>query len=202
MAISATLLTSAINSQLMLSNFKGRDVLKLSGAIGNALSIYLRTPNLVSCLISGSAGVTGTIISTGVIGLSSSVLSNFMYSRALLFNYKGRDLRKFFDAISRGINTVLIGMMLTGTVLGVGAGGGIGNFSSVNEIALSQLLYSNMMLKNFLGRDCRSICEIIAFGIANYLRSSVKFSVVVTGVVSPVPPVPVVCIPSVFTQIN
>lgn len=202
MAISSTLLTSSINSQLMLNNFKGRDILKLSEAIGNALSVYLRTPNLVSCLISGSAGVTSSIISTGVVGISSSILSNFMYSKALLFNYKGRDLRRFLEAISKGINTVLMGMMLSGSVLGVGTGGGMGTFSSVNEITLSQLLYSNMTLKNFLGRDCRGICEIIAFGIVNYLRSSVKFSVIASGVVSPIPPVPVVCIPSVFTQIN
>lgn len=202
MAITSTTISSSIYNQLVIIGFKGPDSYKLSEVIGNALFVYLKTPNLVSCFLSGSSGVSGTIFSTGIVGLSFFDMSAFMYSRALLYNFKGIDIKKFFDAISKGICISLMGMTVTGSVVGIGTGGGIGSFTFVKEEVLSNLLLTNMIQKNFLGRDNKNICDCISGGVINHLRTVVKIPVVVTGVVSPIPPVPVVGIPSLFTQLS
>jgi hypothetical protein len=202
MALNSTLISSSIFTQLNLIGFKGRDIFKLSEVIGNSLSIYLKTPNIISCFLSGSSGASGTITNTGITGLSFYNMSTFMYNKALMFGFNGVDLKKFFDAISKGICTSLLSISVIGSVVGVGVGGGIGNFTAINENALFNLLSMNMLQKNFIGRDSKNICSCIAFGIINHLRTMVQVPVVVTGVVSPIPPITVTGIPAIYIQIN
>ena len=98
-----------------------------------------------------------------------------------------------------------MGMILTGTAAGIAVGGGVGNFTAVNAQALSKLMNAAMLSKQIKGRDITGLCDAISFGIINHLKTSVRFTTVVTGVVAPVPPVGPVAvtgIPSVFTKIS
>lgn len=205
MPIVSQAISSAIQGQFMLNKLTGRDAVKIAGAIGSSVSKYLMTPNLVSCSLSGTAGPIGNINSVAVFGLVPTAMSSFMLSKASMNKLTGRDINKFFSAISNGLTQVLMGMVLTGTAAGVAVGGGVGNFTALNDSALSGLMYAQMQAKQIKGRDAMKLCSCISFGIVNHLKTSVKFTTVVSGAIAPVPPVgpiAVVGIPSVFTKIS
>jgi len=205
MPIVAKLISSAINSQLSLNTLTGRDAIKLAGVIGSAISKYLMIPNMVTCSLSGVVGPIGSINSVTVAGLVPAAMSGFMYSKAISKNLKGRDVKKLFDAVSMGLTQVLMGMVLSGSAVGIAIGTGVGNFTALSEQALSKLLYATMLSKQLKGRDAVKLCDCISFGVVTHLKTSVKFTVVVTGVIAPVPPagpIAIAGVPSVFTKIS
>lgn len=205
MPISASLISSAIQSQFLLRGISGRDAIKIASSVGTSLAKYITLPNLVTCSLNGTAGPIGNINSVSVIGLVPVTMSNFMYSKALSMHLKGRDIKKVFDSISTGIVQILIGMILSGSAAGIAVGGGIGTFSAVNEQALSKILFSELKLINLSGRDSKSFGDCISFGIIKHLQTSVKFTTVVTGAIAPIPPagpIAVMGIPSIFTKVS
>jgi hypothetical protein len=205
MPVVSKAITASILGPLSLNSLTGRDASKLADVIGTSVATYLITPNLVSCSLNGTAGPIGNISSVAVVGLVPTVMSGLMLSKATSKKLSGRDIKKLFDSISNGLSQILMGMVLSGTAVGVAVGGGIGSFTAVNAQTLSNLMYSIMLSKQLKGRDAANLCESISFGIVNHLKSSVRFTVLVTGVIAPVPPVgpvAVLGIPSLFTKIN
>lgn len=205
MPIASQALSSAIYGQLNLSKLTGRDAIKLAGVVGSSVSKYLMIPNMVSCSLNGTAGPVGNISSITVFGLVPTAMSGFMLSKAATKKLTGRDIKKLFDAISNGLSQVLMGMVLSGTAAGIAVGGGVGSFTALSDQALSKLMYATMLSKQLKGRDAANLCDSISFGIVNHLKTSVRFTTVVTGVIAPVPPVgpvAVVGIPSLFTKIS
>ena len=205
MPLAAPILTAGIFSQMNAKKLTGRDGLNLSNAVGTAVANYLMTPNLVSCNLSGTAGPLGNINSVAVVGLVPKAMSSLMVSKAASKSIKGRDIINLCDAISDGITQVLMGMILSGTAVGIAVGGGIGSFTALSDQALSKLMIGFMKSKNINGRDTLGLCDSISFGIVNHLKTSVRFTTVVTGVVAPVPPagpLAVTGIPSLFTKIS
>ncbi len=204
MPVVAPLLSVSISSQMMAQGLKGRDGIKLSGAVASSLASYLTLPNLVSCNLTGTAGPVGNINSISVFGLIPKTMSSLMVSKAFSKNLKGRDISKLCDAISNGVCQVLNGMMLSGTAAGIAVGSGLGNFTAVNAGSLSGLMLANMQSKQINGRDISKLCDSISYGIVQHLKTSVRFSLLVTGAIAPVPPagpVAVTGIPSIFTKI-
>jgi hypothetical protein len=205
MPVVSKAISSSIQGFLSLNRLTGRDAIKLVDAVSTSVATYLVTPNLVSCTLNGTAGPIGNINSMAVTGLVPTVMSGLMLSKAASKRLNGRDIKKLFDSISNGLSQILMGMVLSGTAAGIALGGGIGSFTAVNVSTLSNLMYSLMVSKQLTGRDAANLCESISFGIVNHLKSSVHFTVIVTGVIAPVPPVgpvAVIGIPSLFTKIN
>jgi hypothetical protein len=205
MPIAPQVISSAIYSQFSLNKLTGRDAIKLASAIGSSVSNYLMLPNMVTCSLNGTAGPMGNISSILVLGAIPTLMSGFMLSKATTMQLKGRDIKKLFDSISKGLSQVFMGMILSGTASGIAVGVGVGNFTSLNYQALSKLMYAAMIAKQLKGRDASILCDAISFGIVNHLKTSVRFTTVVTGVIAPVPPVgpiAVMGIPSIFTKIN
>jgi hypothetical protein len=205
MPIASQIISSAIQGQFALRKMTGRDIPKMAGVIGASVSKYLMIPNMVTCSLNGTAGPLGNINSVVVAGLVPTVMSGLMLSKAASKKMTGRDVKKFFDAVSGGLCQVLMGMVLSGTAAGIAVGGGVGSFTALSDQALSKLMYSMMLSKKLNGRDAANLCDAISFGLVNHLKTSVKFTTVVTGVIAPVPPagpVAVLGIPSVFTKIS
>ena len=205
MPVAAPLLSGAIFSQMNVQRLTGRDGNKLASAIASAVAKYLVIPNLVSCSLTGTAGPVGSINSITVVGLVPKAMSSFMLSKAYSKKLKGRDISKLCDAISNGVCQVLQGMILSGTAAGIAVGGGTGRFTAVSVSALSKLMFLAMQSKQINGRDISKLCDAISFGIIKHLKTSVKFTTVVTGAIAPVPPVGPVAvtgIPSIFTKIS
>lgn len=204
MPVATQILYGAIYSQMNAMRLTGRDNSKIANAIASSVAKYLVLPNLVTCSLTGTAGPVGSINSVAVVGLVPKVMSGLMVSKAYSKNLKGRDISKLFDAISNGTCQVLQGMVLSGTAAGIAVGGGTGSFTAINASALSKMMFLNMQSKKINGRDISKICDCVSFGIANHLKTSVKFTTLVTGAIAPVPPagpIAVMGIPSIFTKI-
>lgn len=204
MPVATQILYGAIYGQMNAMRLTGRDSSKLANAIASSVAKYLIIPNLVTCSLTGATGPIGTINSVAVVGLVPKVMSSLMVSKAYSKNLKGRDISKLFDAISNGIGQVLQGMVLSGTAVGIAVGGGTGFFTAVSDSALSKMMLSFMKLKKIEGRDISKICDCISFGITNHLKTSVKFTLVVSGAIAPTPPtgpIVVMGVSSIFTKI-
>lgn len=205
MPLTAPTISKAILAQSLVKNIIGRDISDVANAVGAALATYLAIPNLVTCTFAGTAGPIGSITSLSIVGLVPTAMSGFMLSKGNLKNLRGRDIIKLFNALSVGICQNLQTTVLTGSVAGCAVGTGIGSFTGVNEQALSQIMFSQMLLRNIKGRDAINLCDCISFGVVRHLQSSVKYSVAAAGPIAPTPPtgpVPVAAIPSVFTKVS
>lgn len=205
MPLTAPTISKAILARALVKNMTGRNTSDLADAVGAALAIYLSIPNLVTCSFAGTAGPVGTITSLSVAGLVPTAMSGFMLSKAGTKNLTGRDIIKLFNSISSGVCQNLQTTVLTGSVVGCAVGTGIGSFTAVNEQALSQIMFSQMLLRNMRGRDAVNLCDCISFGVVRQLQSSVKYSVTAAGPIAPTPPtgpVPVAAIPSVYTKVS
>jgi hypothetical protein len=198
-------LSSAILGQFTARKITGRNAIDLASAVGTAVANYLIIPNLVTCTLAGTVGPIGNINSIVVAGIVPTTMSNFMMVKAASKKLTGRDVSKVFSAISMGLTQVLSTMILTGTAAGIAIGTGTGKFTAVNEQALSKLILAQMTLKKFTGRNARDLADCIAFGVVKQLQTTATFTVMVTGVIAPVPPVgplPIAGIPSLFTKVS
>lgn len=205
MPLSPTLLSTAIFQQLSAQGLSGRDSVNISGAVGTAIARYLMMPNQVTCTLAGTAGPIGSINSTVVTGVLPTPLSGQMMLAPQSVRLTGVDKIRLFNGISIGLCQVLMGMILSGTAVGVALGTGIGLFTNISAQALSGMMLVEMYMRKMIGRDARTLCDSISFGFVQHFRTTVQFTVVVSGVVAPTPPVgpvPVAAIPSLFTIIG
>jgi hypothetical protein len=160
---------------------------------------------MVTCTLTGTVGPFGSVTSTVVIGLVPSAMSSLMLNKAALKGFNGRDIKKFFDAISKGLVFSLYGMILSGKAAGIALGGGLGTFTALSDTLMSKAMGSRMRIKRINGRDIQGLCDCISFGVVNHLKTSVKFQVLVTGTVAPTPPtgpLAALSIPSIYTKIR
>jgi hypothetical protein len=130
-------------------------------------------------------------------------MSGFMVQKAGK-KLTGRDAMGLFSAISTGICTALTAMMLTGTAAGIAIGTGVGSFTAVNAQILSQQIALQMRARKLLGKNNVDLADAVAYGIAQQLKISTKFTLLVTGAIAPVPPtgpIAVAGIPSIFTKV-
>lgn len=204
MPISSSLLTSSIVAQMVARRVIGRNAKGLAAAVGGSLARYLKTPNLATAYVSGTAGPLGTVVTVATLGLVPTAMSSLMVSRAATVGFRGEKMKSVYDGISIGVSTVLQTMILRGTVAGCAVGAGTARFQAANQSTYKQLLESQMRIRGLRGRDKGKLADIIAFGIINHLLASVTFTVTVAGAIAPTPPtgpVAVASIPSISTRI-
>jgi len=204
MPIAAKAIAGAIYGQFGAHKYTGKNAIDLSDAVGAAIAQYVKTPNLVTCSLTGLAGPNGQITSMFVLGLNPTTMSKGMMAVASSKKLLGRDMQGILDSISLGLFQTLMGMFLTGTAVGIATGAGTGSFLAANGPALSGILYGAMSKKKLIGKNYMDISDAISFGFATHLKSAVTFSVMCAGVVAPTPPtgpVAVAAIPSLTTSI-
>lgn len=204
MPLNPITITAAINANMLSKGLLGKNSRDIASAIGNAVGSLLLIPNVVTCVVSGTAGPSGVISSLSVLGVSPKLMSSLMFTRGLSKGFTGKNSLDLYNAISAGVAQALFSLYLTGTVLGCGIGTGIGKFVNISEKLLSSRISSEMLFRAMLGTQVGTMSDIIAYGIVTHLKTSVSISVSVLGAVAPIPPVgpvPVAGIPSVTTQI-
>lgn len=204
MPISSLTLASAIQGQFMLSGFVGRDAFKFAQAVGSSVSTILTRPNAVSGFVSGTAGVTGNMVALAPVGVSSALMSGLMFSKGVA-TFTGRDYYTMCSAVAKGICLILRTSILTGKVMGVGPGAGIGKFLGIAPAMLFALILPQMSVRSFLGLNVSTLADAIAFGVVMHLLSTVTFTVTSLGAPAPVPPtgpVPVVGIKSILSNLR
>lgn len=204
MAISGTTIGASIFGQCSAVGFSGRNLQALCSATGNALFQNVLIPNLATCTVNGTAGPTGTIIHVTVLGIIPTAMTSLMNAKAASVGFKGKDMFKLFNAVSRGVTISLMSMQITGGTIGCAVGVGTGRFYGLQANALGTFIKAHDSIKRLLGKEILKLADIFAFGIATHLSQSATFTVTVVGAIAPVPPVgpvAVVSIPTIFTKI-
>ncbi len=206
MPVVPPVLSTSVFTQLTAQSIKGRDAINLASIIGTAVSQYLSIPNKLTILMSGVAGPVGTVTSVAAIGLAPPAMAGLMLQKASLppISLKGRDVCRMFSAISLKICLSLQTMLVNGSAMGIATGAGVGSFTGVSPIGLSNFIYNNVLTKRFTGRDVKKLADSIAYGVAQHLITTVKVSVTCLGVPAPIPPagpVPVLGIPATYNKI-
>ena len=205
MPVQANLISSAIMAQFAINSFTGKNDRDIADSVGGAVAKYVIIPNLVSCSLNGVMGPVGQISSITVVGIIPQVMGSLMITKAASLKFKGTKMIPFFNSIASGVSQVLLGMVLSGNAIGIATGAGTGKFTAVNAQILSKLILAELLRRRMTGKNNKDIADIVAYGIANHLKTSATFTVMCTGVIAPVSPagpVAVVAIPSIYTKIT
>lgn len=185
--------------------FKGRDMGKIADAVGRAVFMHLSTPNITLATLSGTVGPMSSIANTAVVGIIPTAMNSLMKAKGVQNGFTGRDLSKLTRAISTGLSQILMTMVISGSSIGMGIGGGSARFVGLNANILGNLIKFQLVSLGFKGRDMSKLASMIATGTVMHLTSSATFPIIATGVIAPVPPVgplPIAGVPSVFSKIS
>lgn len=205
MPVQANLISSAIMAQFAINRFTGKNDRDIANAVGGAVAKYLVIPNLVTCTLSGLMGPVSQISSITVAGIVPQLMGSLMTTKAASLRFTGTKMMPFFNSIASGVSQVLLGMILSGNAVGIATGAGTGKFTAISDQVLSKLILAEMLSRRLTGKNNKDVANIVAFGIANHLKTSATFTVMATGVIAPVSPagpVAVVSIPSIYTKIS
>ena len=207
MPVTGKLISQAIMANFNAKTIKGRNAIDIADSVGLAVASHITAPNMLSFTCIGTAGPSGTALSTAVVGIEPAAMSGLMQSRAsqVGFGEGGRDLSSFFSAISNGVCQVLSSMIAQGTFAGLAMGGGSAKLTNISAKGLMGLMKANFTSKKLTGRDITKIADCISYGIVTQLKAGATFTIAVTGIIAPVPPVgpvPVAGIPAIYSKIS
>jgi hypothetical protein len=205
MPFTAISIASAIKGYMSLVGFTGRDMGKIADAVGRSVFTHLSTPDVTTSTLTGTVGPVGSVSSVSVTGVVPTAMKSIIEGKGALSGFTGRDLNKLAQAISLGVSTQLMTMVLNGSAVGVAIGVGTSSFTGINATTLSSLLKVALAGTGFSGRDLGKLSDMVATGIVQHLQASATFSVVVMGVISPVPPtgpLAITGIPTILSQIS
>lgn len=201
MAIDAVTLSNNINNMMKSVQFSGKSDKNISDAISMGLFTYLKTPNLISFQLSGTAGPIGSVTSITYVGIVPSVMSNLIRFKA---PFTGKSWKNMCDAISNGIAMTFQTSSISGTTVGIALGGGIGRFSNMVTSDLVNRIKATASFKSILGSKKDQLVDAVAFGICTHFKTSVTVTATVTGAIAPTPPtgpVAVTAMPTVYNII-
>ena len=192
MPIVPSVISTSATTRALSKGIFGKDMNRIASAVASASVQYILATAFVTS-VNNVVG-PGAGISTGrLINLSPKAMSGLMNTKALTKLMAGRDIRKFFDAISFGVVTGLRTAISQGAVIGGAPGTGIGNIVGLVSSGLQGLIVVNFLSKLMAGRDASRLASAIAFGITFHLTSTVKVSLTNIGAFAPPPagPVPI-----------
>jgi hypothetical protein len=205
MALSSSLIANNIYTQFSARQITGRNARDLANAVGMATYMFITTPNIVSCTLTGTVGPVGTITSIVTLGIVPVSMSNLMKDQATAKKLTGRSISTIFSAAATGLTISLTSLTLTGTSAGLAVGIGTGSFSYAVNKTMANILASQEVTKYLRGRNNIDLANCIAFGFVNHIKQSAKITVTATGAIAPVAPAGPVAtanVPSVFTKIS
>ena len=205
MALSSSLIANNIYTQFSSRQITGRNARDLANAVGMATYMFVTTPNIVSCTLSGTVGPVGTIMSIVTLGIVPTAMSGLMMDQATAKKLTGRSLSTIFGAAATGLTISLTSLTLSGTSAGLAVGAGTGSFSYAVNKTMANILASQEVSKYLKGRNNVDLANCIAFGFVNHIKQSAKITVTATGAIAPVAPAGPIAtanIPSVFTKIS
>jgi hypothetical protein len=205
MPLTAVSIASSIKGFMALVGFTGRDMGKMADAIGRAVFMHLSVPNMATATLTGTVGPVGSVTNLSVLGIVPNVMQGLMVAQGASSGFTGRDLTKLAQAISNGVSTQLLTMILSGTTAGLAVGGGTASLTGINQNALGSILKASLASVGYTGRDMSKLADMVSAGIVQHLQTSATFAVTAVGAIAPVPPTgPLVAtsIPTVFSKIS
>ena len=205
MPLSSGMISNNILAQFNAKRLTGKNNRDITNGLGMAVYMFLTTPNLVSCSMSGTVGPVGNLMSITTLGVVPNAMSSLMNAQAKKNKLTGRNMPDICSAAATGIATSMASLMLSGTTAGLAVGAGTGSFSKASDKIMANILYSQEMSKFMRGRNIRDIVNSLASGFVSHIKNSAKITLTATGAIAPVAPAGPVAtssIPAVFSKIS
>lgn len=194
MPIVSTAISSSATLKASSTEIVGRDMRKMASAVAMATTQFILTNAVVvstNVVVGPGAGTsTGTLQ-----GMVPSALSALMVQIGAGFIMVGRDVKKFFDAISFGIVQGMKPAIAQGAVIGGGPGTGTGNIVGLTPAVLTPLIMAQFGSKLIVGTNSLQMASIISTAVCTYFSTTVKVQNTDIGVFTP-PPIGPVTIPA------
>ena len=189
---SMTGLVSVKGSSVLLT---GQKFIPFVNATSRALCQYLTMvpiSNSTNMVLGPGAGTfTGRIV-----GCSSMLMSNLMMTGASIKMLRGKDMKRFFDAVSFGVCTTLLTTgMVQGSVVGGGPGVGRGKILNMQPIVMQGLIITNLIGNTFVGSKIKELAYAIAFGCCMHIMTTATVINTCIGTFTP-PPIGPIMIPT------
>jgi len=163
-------------------------------AISGAASQYILSVSTVTstniALGPGSGTQTGRIV-----GLVPSAMSSLMMLKSASLGLSGKDLKKFYDAVSFGVINAMKTIVMQGTIIGAGPGTGTGKILGLVPIGLETLIWAQSAFRLLSGAKLRHMISCVSFGICNHIMSTAVVTITNIGVAAS-PPVGPITIPA------
>ena len=140
----------------------------------------------------------GSGIQTGkIIGLIPYIMSKSMLLKAASKGLSGKDLGRFFSAISFGVVNGLNTAVLQGVIIGAGPGTGTGKITGLIPSALQGIILAQEAFRAISGSQARALAGCIAFGICIHIMTFGLMTITDIGVAAPPPvgPIPLPAVP-------
>lgn len=191
-------LSSAIKglAQLNASSklMSGSKLPAMVAAVSGAASQYILSVSVVNstniALGPGSGTQTGRIT-----GLLPSGMSSLMMLKSAALGLSGRDIKKFYDAVSFGVVNAAKTIVMQGTIIGAGPGTGTGKIIGLVPTGLEALIWAQSTFRLLSGQKLRSMISCVAFGVCNHIMTNAIVTITDIGVAAS-PPVGPVTIPA------
>lgn len=193
MPLNTTFTQSSIQLRMFSQLLNGNSLPAVVSCISKSTCQYLMlastVPSTNMALGPGAGTQTGRIY-----GLTPGGMSTMMSLRAAPTGIAGKEAKKFFDAVSFGVVLSLNTVIVQGSVIGAGAGTGIGKVVGLVPSALELLMLGQMLIKFILGKNNRALASSVAFGICSHIMSAGTVMLTDMGAAAPPPagPVPLI----------
>jgi len=189
---------SAIKSfiQLKASSklMSGSKLPDMVAAISGAASQYIlsvSTVNSTNIALGPGAGTqTGRITA-----LVPTAMSSLMMLKSASLGLSGKDIKKFYDAVSFGIVNATKSIVMQGTIIGAGPGTGTGKIAGLVPKGLETLIWAQSTFRLLSGSKLRSMISCVAFGVCNHIMSTAVVTITNIGVAAS-PPIGPILIPA------
>lgn len=178
------------SSQLM----SGSKLPDMVGAISAAASQYILQASIVNSTNIALGPGSGTQIGR-ITGLVPSAMMSLMLLKSAALGLSGRDLRKFFSAVSFGVINASKSIVMQGTIIGAGPGTGTGKITGLIPTGLETLIWAQSAFRLLSGQKLRSTISCIAFGICNHIMTTGVVTITDIGIAAS-PPVGPIVIPA------
>lgn len=189
---------SAIKSLIQLKAssrlMSGSKLPDMVGAIASASSQYILSASTVNSTNIALGPGSGTQVGR-IVGLVPSAMSSLMMLKSAALGLSGRDIKKFYDAVSFGVVNAAKSIIMQGTIIGAGPGTGTGKIVGLVPTGLETLIFAQSAFRLLSGQRLRAMISCVAFGVCNHVMTTGTVTITDIGVAAS-PPVGPVTIPA------
>jgi hypothetical protein len=193
--------SSAIKSfiQLKASSklMSGSKLPDMVAAISGAASQYILSVSTVNSTNIALGPGVGT--QTGrITALVPTAMSSLMMLKSASLGLSGKDIKKFYDAVSFGIVNATKSIVMQGTIIGAGPGTGTGKIAGLvpkGPKGLETFIWAQSTFRLLSGSKLRSMISCVAFGVCNHIMSTAVVTITNIGVAAS-PPIGPILIPA------
>ena len=190
MPIVSKLMSAQMTQKGSSLELTGDKLMSFVDAVSMACTTYVVGSSFVNSTNQVTGPGAGTYTAT-LKNLNAPVMSGLMMSQAAPAELGGRDLKKFFDALSHGVVQALKSAVSTGSVIGGGPGIGRGSIKNLVPEMLEASIITQLGGKQLAGEKMPKLASCIAFGVCNHLMQTVFVSTTCVGAFAGPPAGPV-----------